>query len=270
MEIVLKNVKYRYNHRDILNRLSFTLEGSNLVGMMGPHKTLILELIDAVKMPEKGTIRLGKETITKENINKMRKKVALVRQNAKDQFFMQTVSEEMNFIVNVLKYNCPNIEKKMKDALKIVGLDDSYLNRKMTALSSGEKKLVQLAVSLLYNPKIILLDEPFEDLDYTHKKKLLRIIKMLKEKYQKTIIIASNNSDILYSLVEELIILDGKKVVKQGPSDELFKDVELLHKYNIDVPNLIEFTNKAKEKNIRLSYHKDIRDIIKDIYKHVA
>jgi ABC-type multidrug transport system ATPase subunit len=149
------------------------------------------------------------------------------------------------------------------------GLDSSYLKRKISTLSSGEKKLVQFAVALLCNPKVLILDEPFANLDYTNKKKIISLIKLLKERYNKTIIISSNDTNILFELADNVVILANDTAIVNGPCDELLSSPELLHKYNIAVPDIIEFTYLARKKNNKIRYQKDIRDLIKDVYKHV-
>lgn len=269
MEIVLKNVTYRYRQKTVFDKFNLQIEGPKIIGIMGKSKTEFLKLIDAIYLPTKGTISIGKDVLSNKNLTTYRRKVALVTENAREQFFEDTVAKEMRFLVDILKCSIKDIDKKMEEALKIVGLNHSYLDRSIMDLSSGERKLVQIAVSLIYNPKVILLDEPLADLDYQTKKNLLRLLKMLKHKYKKIIIIASNDSNFFYSFIEELIIIDDKKIAMQGSSNKLFKDKIMLEKYNIDIPYLIEFTSLAKEKKVRLSYHTDIRDIIKDIYKHV-
>ena len=269
MEIRLTNLNYRHHEQNIFTRLNLTLEGPKIIGIMGEKKTQLLKLIDAINLPNKGSIYLDDEKLQKDNLVSFRRKVALITQEVKDQFFESTVEDEMKFLVSVMHYNAKDLTKRMKDALKMVGLDDTYLSKNMSTLSSGEQKLIQLAVSLLYNPKVILLDDPMIYLDYPRKKNLIRLLKRLKEKYDKTIIIASNDSNFLYPIVDEVVILHHQNGVIQGKSEEIFQNVKTLEKQHIEIPYLVTFTEKARAKGVRLSYHKDIRDIIKDIYKHV-
>ena len=173
------------------------------------------------------------------------------------------------FLMERLDYKPRDKNKKMEQALLIVGLDKSYLNKNIYHLSTGEKKLLQIAVSLIHNPNIIIFDEPFVELDLTNQRKLIRLIKMLKEKYEKTVIISSNNSDMLYEITDDMIILKNGNVLLADTTSKVYQNIKELEKNDIEIPNLVMFTKLAKDKKVKLTYHKDIRDLIKDVYKHV-
>lgn len=269
MEIVLENASCKRNGYTALYDLNVTIRGNKITAIMGKNKTPFAELISGIIPCTTGTVQVGEDIIDSDTLLKVRQEVALVRQNPQDQFFTDCVKDELEFIVDNLEYHDSNIQQRMLSSLYLVGLDDSYLDKKIVTLSSGEKKLIQVAVSLICNPRVIIFDEPLVNLDFHHKKSLIRLIKMLKAKYKKTIIIISNDSDLLYSLADDLIILAADTIVVSGRATDLFKSVELLKKYKVDVPDLVSFVTKARDKNVKLSYQKDILDLIKDVYKHV-
>lgn len=269
MEIILKNVGYQYKGKKYLDKINLKIRSESITGITGDNKTLLIELIDALTLASCGEIKVGGKVISRENLIGIRQTVCLIHQKPMEQFFTTNVKEEMEFLIGRLDYKNKNIQKKMRDALLIVGLKEEYLEKEIYQLSSGEKKLIQVAISLIYNPKVIIFDEPFAELDYTNKKKMVRLIKMLKERYHKTIIIASNNNDMLYELTEDLVILKGSHIIAADKTETIYQDVEFLLNNNIEVPEIVLFTYKAKQRHVKLSYHKDIRDLIKDVYKHV-
>ncbi len=269
MEITLKGVSYRYKSKTVLDKISLNINSNKITGVIGDNKTLFLELIDAVSYICEGEIKVGNRKLNKENLDYIRQMVVLIYQNPLDQFFTSTVKDEMNFVVKMLHYNNKKVSKKMIDALKLVGLDESYMDKSLYSLSASERKLVQIGICLICNPKVIMFDEPFEELDGKNKKMIINLIRLLKNKYNKTVIIASNDSNVLYELTDDLIIIKKSKVIAADSSEIIFKDIDFLKKNNIDIPNLVMFTTMARKKNIRLMYHKDIRDLIKDVYKHV-
>lgn len=269
MEIILHGVSYRNKSKTILDKISLCVKSGKITGVLGDNKTLFLELIDAIAIPSSGDIYVDSRKVERDNLDYVRQVVSLVRQNSLDNFFTTTVREEMNFVVKMLHYNTNKINKKMIDSLKLVGLDESYINRSLFTLSASERKLIQIAICLITNPKVIMFDEPFEELDNRNRKIILKLIKTLKNKYNKTIIIATNDTNILYENCDDLIIIRGMRVVAADNSDLIFKDIKFLTKHNIAIPNLVLFTSLAKDKKIRLMYHKDIKDLIKDVYKHV-
>lgn len=266
MEIILKNVTYTYKNKKLLNKLNLNIEDNKITGIIGNYKTILCDLIDG-KREFDGEIIIGDMSIIKENIKEVRKRVSLITQNYQDQFFTNNVKKEMMFLISRLSYKPRDINKKITQSLEIVGLKQDILNKNISELSNLEKKLFQISIGLIYNPDIIIFDETVIDLDKNNSNKIIRLIKALKEKYNKTVIIASNDVNLLYELTDNIIILKNNKVYLSGSTDTIYKS-ESIDK-DIDIPNLVKFTNLAKSKKVKLSYHKDIRDLIKDVYKHV-
>lgn len=269
MEITLKNVGYRYKNKKVLDHINLKIEDNHITGITGEYKTLLCEIIDATSLSFNGNIIVGEIPLIKENLKVIIKEVSLIHQNAFDQFFTDNVIEEFTFLISRLSYQPKDITKKIDQSLEMVGLNKSCLNKKIKSLSSGEKKLLQVAISLIYNPSIIIFDEPFVELDYSNQKKLIKLIKALKEKYHKTVIIASNNANILYEITDDIVILKKGRILAADNTIKVYQNTNLLKENEVDVPDLIKFTMLAKEKKVKLSYHRDIRDLIKDVYKHV-
>ena len=263
MEIKLENLK--------LNdwELNTTLSSEDIIGITGPEYEEVLEILSLKEIAE-GQIIINEKTITKENQYDYYKKISLVQKDFKKINYLNTIKEHMDFIINYYHLQIKNIEKKEKDSLKIVGLDSSLLDRNITSLSKSEQKKVQIAISLLSNPEIIILDEPFKSLDNKSRKKIMMILTKLKEQYHKIIIIGSNNADILYQYTTKMLFEKNKRIFLEGSTQELYERVDYLKRNGYKIPEIVLFTYKAiKKKKVKLEYHKDIRDIIKDIYKHV-
>ena len=123
---------------------------------------------------------------------------------------------------------------------------------------------------LVCNPKLYILDEPFMNLDYSSKKKIVKLFRMMKLKYGKTFVIASSDTNVALELADEVIGLKNGKIVFQGNKFDLFTNHELLSKANILEPKIVKFTNLVKNtKGINLGYRDDINDLMKDIYRFV-
>lgn len=248
--------------------LTFTINSNDITGITGSGKSTVLDLINLSYIPN--GIIYDETKVTKSNVNNLRKRISLVKKNFEKLIQLDTVKDHMLYIITYYKLTIKNPEKKMQDSLKIVNLDKNYLERKINSLSKSELKLVQIAISLLSNPEVILLDEPFEFLDTKNAKRLYMLLLKLKEQYQKTIVIASNNSNMLYKYTKKMIFIKNNQVLLEGNTDELYTRVDYLKRNKFSLPDLVMFTYKAKKnKKVNIDYHKDIRDIIKDIYKHV-
>ncbi len=205
------------------------------------------------------------DNIKKNNILK----VGVVKEDYLSSNFLNKVYEWMYYEIRRKRLILKNPKKKINDSLKIVGLDTTYLNRNINSLSSSEKILIILAISLLSNPDIIVLINLFKYLDKTKEKVLIMLLEKIKDQYNKTIVLINDDSEIMYKYTKYLIIKKNNLFI-EDETNKLFQRVDFLHKNNIKVPEIIELTHLIKKKKkIKLEYHKDVRDILKDIYKHV-
>ena len=269
MEIVLKNVTYSYKNKRVLDKINLTIESNKITGITGDNKSILCDLIDDIREFNHGEILLNDIGYTKENLKTIRNKVAMIKQNPSDQFFTNNPREEIMFLISRLSYKPKDINKKMYQALEMVGLSNNILDKDMNTLTIGEKKLFQIAISLIYNPDVIIFDEAFVLLDRNNRKKIIKLIKALKNKYNKTIIISSNDINLLYEITDNIVILRKNKVLLEGNTATIYQNVNTLNEKNVDIPDLVRFTMLAKNKKVKLSYHRDILDLIKDVYKHV-
>lgn len=216
-----------------------------------------------------GIITDTEEEIIEEIKRKSILKIGIVREEYLSTDFLVKVYEWMYYEIRRKRLIIKNPKKKINDSLRIVGLDNTYLNRNINSLSSSEKILIILAISLLSNPDIIILLNIFKYLDKTREKDLIMLLEKIKEQYNKTIVLINDDSEIIYKYAKYVIIKKNNLFVEDD-TDKIFKRVDFLHKNNIKVPEIVELTHLIKKKKkIRLEYHKDVRDILKDIYKHV-
>lgn len=269
MEITLKNVGYRYKNRKILDHINLSIKNNCITGITGQYKTLLCQIIGAVVPNYTGTVMIGEANLEKENLKWIRKEVSFIPQESEGQFLANKVKEEMTFLISCLDYKSQDIDKKIEQSLAMVGLDSSFLDKEIKKLSSGEKKLLQIAISLIHNPNIIIFDEPFVELDYSNQKRILKLIKQLRDKHNKTIIISSHNINLLYEITDNIVILKKGKILVAEETTRVYQNTSLLEENEMEIPDLIQFTILAKRKKVKLSFHRDIRDLIKDVYKHV-
>lgn len=258
-------IDYKYNE----NELSFTIKNKEINGILGKDYH---DLVNVIKLRKDyhGTVNVNGEKLTKEDNIKYIKKIGIVPLELESNSFCETVYDLMIYEIKRKNIRLKNSEKKIKDSLIIVGLEENYLERKLTTLSSSEKKIVQLAIALISNPEVIVIEDIFKYLDKNWEKKIIMLLQKIKEQYSKTIVLASDTSEEIYKYTTNLIIFKNDKILATGNTYEIMQRVDFLKKNRISIPKIVEFTYLAKKKkNIKIDYHKDVRDIIKDIYKHV-
>ena len=261
MEIKFDKVSYK-----IINDISFNINGkiTCFTGKSGCGISTLLELISGLNKPDSGTIKIGDGFISSnevKNISYIRKNTGYVFQKSDDCFFRKTIRDELKFSLRGYK---SNLDKRIIDSLKTVGLDNSILDRNPFDISSGEKELLSIASVLAYNPEVIILDEPFRNLDFKNKDKIIKLLKMMKNRYKKTIIIGTVDSDAILKLADKVYVLDNGKIISSGNKYKVLKSGL------VRVPKLMEFSLLVKDKkNINLGFRDDISDLMKDVYRNV-
>ncbi|MCI8545034.1 MAG: ATP-binding cassette domain-containing protein [Bacilli bacterium] len=282
MEIKYDSVYYSKNENTSLEKL--ILEDINLelkegkingiIGKCGSGKTTFLELMNVLLLPTLGSIQIGNYQMEKnckiKDVNNLRVELGYVFGNPKHQFFLPTVREEIAFGMKQFSYKLDKIDSRISDSLKMVGLDDSYLERDPIKLSNGEMRKVAIASVLAFNPNILIFDEPTLGLDSISEKSFLKMLKLLKNKYHKTIVIVTHDVNMIHKIADYLFVFyEGKKVL-EGTKYEVFES-ELLEQYEVVRPMIMEFSYQVlKKKGIKLGYRDDVNDLIKDIYRHVS
>ena len=192
------------------------------------------------------------------------KNIGFVINPVTNYFLYSTVKKELT---KSFKESNHHDSKKIIDSLRIVGMNIDNINKKIKELSDSEKYLLKLASILIMNPNILILENPNAYLDAKNINNLIRIIKTIKRRYNKTIIIFSNNSDFVNSITDYIFIINSKGIISKGNKYQIFENNELLKENQIQPPKIIEFENTVlKTKKINLGKRDNINDLIKDIY----
>lgn len=278
MEVIFRNVNFSYNHdtkkeKQALKNVNLCLESNLIHGVIGPigsGKSTLLELMNGITKPTTGEIAVGKYDLHKKNFNfnKFRYDVGLVYQFPEKQFFCNTVGEEVAFSEKLFEPKNKNIKNKVIKVLKMVGLDETYMNRSPFSLNGGEKRRVAIASVLISNPKLLIMDEPTIGLDNNSKKRLMKLLCTLKTKFSKTIIIVTHDVDMLYEIVDNVVVLNKGEVVKDGNKITVFSDVEFLDKNKTPVPNVVRVEKIIYDKTgIDLGYQPNMNSLVRSIVK---
>ena len=169
----------------------------------------------------------------------------------------KTIYEYMIDIIRSYNLDIKNELKKIKDSLRLSFLNHLDINRYINTLSTSEKTLLTLSISLIFNPEIIILEDAYLGLDRKNTMKLNILFNKLIDDYNIKIILIDKDINKLYKYTNHIYY--NNKLVKN--KDLYLEDVD---------EETISFIKKVKDmKNIKLTYYKDVRDIIKDIYKSI-
>ncbi len=272
MEIKFDKVNFTYKkinycEHEVLKNINIKLKAGKInaiVGKSGSGKTTLLELITGILKPTTGKVLIDEKEI--DNLNNAFD-IGYVSQD-NNQFLQKTVKEELEMLLKLYNYKLKEKKKRINDSLIMVGLNEKYLNLNINNLSSGEKKKLALASALILNPSILIIDEPVIGLDRKTKEELKKIFRILKTRYNKTIIFVSNNLDFVLEVADYIYVLYDKEIVLKGKKIDVLSKTDILKKYGIIGPNITSFENLVlTKKQIKIGYRYEINDLIKDIYR---
>lgn len=259
MAIKLNKVSYGDQIKDI----SYEFEEGKITGVIASSssgKTSLSYLLSGIIENTSGTI-----------LNTYQgREIGYVFQNPEESFIFDTVREEIAFGLKKYHYKMDILNKRIEDALKMVNLPLTYLDKNPFELSSGEKESLALATILALNPKLIIIDDPTIYLDNSKEEYLIRLLKKLKNNYHKTVIVFSNDVQFMIKLVDNYLILKDGKMSSSGNIRELLDNTAKIKSAKVEVPKIIDFINSVKKrKNIELDKTFDIKELMKDIYRRV-
>ena len=232
--IEFENVSLSYGNRLILDNINFKINEGQIFGMLGPNgvgKSTIFNLITGLIKPINGKIKINEENVTNYPIYLRTKKfkVGYVPQYG-GYFNDLTLFENMKAIGEIVIENKKLINDKVNYLLSRFELEN-VRNIKAKFLSGGQKKKLVIALSLLSDPKVLLLDECFAALDVLTIKMLQEIIVNLQQENQITICICDHQARDLLACVDVAMILSNCKIIAQNTPSNLVKDANAQNAY---------------------------------------
>jgi len=232
--IEFKNISLAYGKRLILDKINFSINEGQIFGMLGPNgvgKSTIFNLITGLIMPKDGKILIKGQDVTKLPIYLRTKKFKVGYVPQYGGFF-----NDMTLLDNLRAISEIVIEDKNARQNKIDYLITKFeleniKDVKAKFLSGGQKKKLVIALSLLSDPKVLLLDECFAALDVLTIKMLQQIIVNLQQENRITICICDHQARDLLACVDKAMILSNCKIVAQDTPSNLVRDINAQNAY---------------------------------------
>ena len=287
MQISLKNVSYTYNYktpyaREVLKDINLNVEEGSytvIIGKTGSGKSTLIEHINGLLLPTQGEVLVNNVLITNPKSKKekrelakklkvLRQDVAVLFQFSEQQLFETSVLKDIIFAPLNYGISEERAISKAKELIKLVGLDESYLDKSPFELSGGEMRKVALCGVLALEPKVLILDEPTVALDYKSREEIMTMVKKLKDELNMTIVLISHNMNYVLEYADKVFVLKNGKINFEGTVEELFADETLLKENSLERPELLKFYNKLQENNIKLNVfprkYEDLIDALKN------
>jgi cobalt/nickel transport system ATP-binding protein len=236
----VREVEYHYNHLSALAGLTLAVRAGQRIAILGANgsgKSTLLRLLDGLCFPDRGEVLAFGQALTEENLEDrefvlgFRRRVGLVFQDPDVQLFCSTVFDEVAFGPLQLGWPRDEIRRRVSETLDLMEI--SHLkDRAPHRLSGGEKKRVALASVLVFDPDVLLLDEPIASLDPKSQGKVIDFL-IGWGNTAKTIVTATHDLDIIEDIADHCYVLQGGRLMSEGPPKALLADQALLERTSL-------------------------------------
>ncbi|ASJ16152.1 energy-coupling factor ABC transporter ATP-binding protein [Thermococcus chitonophagus] len=257
IEVENLSFKYKGAGRYSLRDITLSVKKGEFIGIIGGSgsgkSTFCLTLNGIIPHSIQGTfegnvIVAGLNT-REHSVAELSTKVGLVFQNPDSQIFNMTVLEEVAFALENLGVERDEMWRRIKWALKLVGLWDKR-EEFPPNLSGGEKQRLAIASVLVMKPEILVLDEPTSQLDPMGKESVLNLIKLLNKEEKITILVVEHNTEFLLENADRVFVFSDGKIILEGKPENVFEDVETLMKIGVRIPARIRIGYELKKKGL--------------------
>lgn len=224
----IENVCIAFGKKEVLKNINLSIRRGEIFALIGPSgagKTTLLRILNLFEKPLCGTLIFNGISLDAGKTGKLRRRMSLLFQTPS--VFNGSVFDNVAYGLKVRGFDKRAIEKKVEEALDTVGLPGMG-KEKARMLSGGEAQRMAFARAIVYDPEILLLDEPTSNLDPANVAKLEEIIKCIRDERGTTIVIATHNIPQVRRIADrvgvllngELIEVNSKEGIFTAPEDE--------------------------------------------------
>jgi len=253
--IKIDNLKFKYekNSDYAVKGVSLNVrkgEFTAIIGHNGSGKSTLAKLINSILVPRSGRITVkGMDTCDDSKLWDIRQTAGMVFQNPDNQLVATIIEEDIAFGPENLGVAPEEIRRRVDDALNTVGMYE-YRKRPPHLLSGGQKQRIAIAGILALNSDCIILDEPTAMLDPSGRREVLETLKKLNAQ-GKTILLITHYMDEAVQ-ADRVIVMDNGNIKLDGTPKEVFRNIDEIKKYGLDVPQVTELTQELIKEGLKL------------------
>ena len=265
--IKIEKLNFKYKDKQIFNNLDLNIEKGSFISIIGPNgsgkSTLIKILTGLLKYD--GYINIDGYNLNEFYLKEIRRKIGVVFDNPDNHFVSELVIDDLAFSLENLQYAKYEITKSINEITKIFKLEN-ILNEEPQNLTNSEKQKVAIAGSLIFNPKILILDEALQWLIPKEKKEILKILKKYQKEKNLTIIMITH--DLENTLCSDRIILlnEGKIYLDASPQ-KFYKNKQKLTNLKLNLPFIINLSYKLQKEKLVNKIYIDYKELMEDLWK---
>lgn len=263
MAIEIKNLNHIYGKDTIfqqyaLKNVNLTIQDGEFIGLIGhtgSGKSTLTQHLNGLLRATDGDILYNGESIYREgySMKTLRSKVGLVFQYPEHQLFEEDVFRDVCFGPKNLGLSKDEIEARAKEALTMVGMDESFYKQSPFELSGGQKRRVAIAGVLAMKPEVLILDEPTAGLDPRGRDEILGLAAKLHAEQKITIILVSHSMEDVAKYVSRLVVMNHGEKVFDGTPKEVFRHYKELEAIGLAAPQITYVVHALRENGIPVS-----------------
>lgn len=260
--LVCENLRYLYSvgtpfETAAIDDVSFDVEQGDLIGIIGhtgSGKSTLIQHLNGLLQPHSGKVFVdGKDIWTKENkknIRQVRFAVGLCFQYPEYQIFEETVYKEIAFGPKQMGLDEAEIDKRVRESAKFVGVPEEIMEKSPFDLSGGQKRRVAIASIIAMEPKVLILDEPCAGLDPRGREVILKLVQNYQHQMGNTVILVSHSMEDVAKICSKVLVMNNGKLAMYGSVDEVYSHGEELKTMGLNVPEITDIFLKLRQQGV--------------------
>ncbi len=258
--IKTENLSYVYGEgtpfrKVAIDNINLEIEEGELVGIIGhtgSGKSTLIQHFNGLLKPTLGKVIIDGEELfaDKSRLRDIRFKVGLVFQYPEYQLFEETVYKDISFGPKNMGLSEEEIDRRVRETCRLVGLKDEVLNKSPFDLSGGQKRRVAIAGVMAMEPKVLILDEPTAGLDPHGRDRILGLIKEYHKEKKSTVMLVSHSMEDVARTVSKILVMNDSRVFMYDTPERVFAHSKELTDMGLTVPQITRVFDKLKEKGI--------------------
>ena len=238
-----------------LDQVSFSINPGEFVGIIGhtgSGKSTLIQHLNGLIKPTSGKIFIDGVDIHDKDIKlrDVRFKVGLVFQYPEYQIFEETVYKDIAFGPTNMGLDEGEIDKRVRETAKLVGIDDSLLNKSPFELSGGQKRRVAIAGVMAMRPKVLILDEPTAGLDPRGREMILGQIKHYHEETGSTVLLVSHSMEDVARFAQKILVMNKGEVFCYDTPPAVFARADEIAAIGLSVPQITKVFSMLRSRGI--------------------
>lgn len=245
-----------------IDNINLEIEEGELVGIIGHTgcgKSTLIQHMNGLLKPTSGKIYIDGQDIwqSKEITRATRFKVGLVFQYPEYQIFEETVYKDIAFGPKNMGLSEGEIDRRIREIARLVGLKEEYLQKSPFELSGGQKRRVAIAGVMAMEPSVLILDEPTAGLDPKGRDRILSQIKEYHQEKKSTVLLVSHSMEDVAKHAKKILVMNKAKIFCYDETPKVFRRADEISQMGLAVPQITRVFNTLKAKGY---------DIAEDVY----